>query len=224
MVKKTSTRSAAKQLSDELNKIRKKYNTRINKLEKIANNLTDERQRKQYHDAAELLRKEREQYYADNITKGTKKGSAEYTKAIKEAINEGMGRVDLIPVRRATAHETLQATRWKYASKEIMAFTYMDVWQPLKVDKKTGKQTGMTYEERQRAIFAAAERGLGLAGGTATISDVMDYYEGLMKQAYGEDYDITDPGSPDEEKYKEIESRYSEVYEDTYQEWLEQYV
>lgn len=224
MVKKTSTRSAAKQLSDQLNNIRKKYNTRIKHLENIANKLSDERQRKQYQDAANLLRKEREQYYAKNVTKGTKKGSVEYTKAIKEAIKEGTGRVDLIPSKRGTEHETLQATRWKYASKEIMAFTYMDVWQPLKVDKKTGKQTGMTYEQRQRAIFAAAERGLGLAPGTATIADVMDYYEGLMKQAYGEDYDITDPGSPDEEKYKEIESRYSEVYEETNQEWLEQYV
>ena len=213
MVKKTSKRSAAKQLSDKLNNIRKKYNTRIKQLENIANKLSDERQRKQYQDAANLLRKEREQYYAKNVTKGTKKGSAEYTKAIKEAIKEGTGRVDLIPSKRGAEHEILQATRWKYASKEIMAFTYNDVW-----------QAGMTVEERQRAIFSTAERGLGLVPGTATIADVMDYYEGIMHEAYGNDYDITDPGSPDEQKYKEIESRYSEVYEDTYQKWLEQYV
>ena len=209
MVKKPTQ---ARQMSRQLENIRRKFERRAKAFEKAAKLTMNMGESAEYTRAAASLRQE-----AKEFTMATVRGHQEYLKTRQDALTtlsaafgeiqaKAKTRLSYIPSQKPKdilRSESLANVQYKYAARDITVFTYGKVW-----------HAKMTKEERQQAIKQEVATRLNIPIETVTTGQIMRYYEDAIRKFTGdESYTLAD--SPYQESFlpgryaKELESGYA---------------
>lgn len=182
MVKQTTARKISRQLEN----IRKTYRRRALALEKASRLTMNMGESVEYKRAAESLRREASNISMENLRKyhefrkaqdstymGTLSASAGMYMSSKK---ERIGYVPAQKPEEILKSETLSNIQYKYAGREIMVFTYGEVW-----------DANDSPEARKQKVREEAARQLGVAPETLTTSQILSFYERAIREAYGDE-------------------------------------